>query len=63
MDEEIKRRIVETYMMREVKLVNGEEATARPVLRVTDEKKNVRYRDNVRQSSPTGLGGRDWASD
>ena len=63
MDEEIKRRIVETYMMREVKLVNGEEATARPVLRVTDEKKNVRYRDNVCQSSPTGLGGRDWASD
>ena len=46
-DDDIKRRIVDTYMMREVRLVNGEEATARPVVRVNDEKKNVRYRDNV----------------
>ena len=52
LDDDLKRRIIETYYVREVKLVNGEEASARPVLRLTEEKRNIRFRDNVRPRTP-----------
>lgn len=52
LDDDLKRRIIETYYVREVKLVNGEEASARPVLRLAEEKRNIRFRDNVRLRTP-----------
>jgi hypothetical protein len=65
-DAELKRRIVDAYYMREVRLVDGEETAARPVLRAADDKKNVRYRDSVRATGgrvarPTGMGKRSHA--